>query len=98
MMHMKRKKHILTLAIFSGLLLTACQNQTNSIEDFESCITAGNPVMESFPEQCSNGTNSYTKDYTGAFCGGIAAFPCPAGFECLYDGNYPDAGGTCQKP
>ncbi|MBI4512016.1 MAG: hypothetical protein HY698_20460 [Deltaproteobacteria bacterium] len=32
------------------------------------------------------------------FCGGIAAFPCPSYLKCLYDGNYPDAGGTCVKP
>jgi hypothetical protein len=30
-----------------------------------------------------------------AFCGGIAAIQCPAGFECALDGSYPDAGGTC---
>jgi hypothetical protein len=29
------------------------------------------------------------------FCGGIAAIPCPAGFECKLDGSYPDAGGKC---
>lgn len=29
------------------------------------------------------------------FCGGIAAIPCPEGFVCQYDGDYPDAGGTC---
>lgn len=32
---------------------------------------------------------------TGAFCGGIAALPCPVGQMCLLDGSYPDAGGTC---
>lgn len=32
----------------------------------------------------------------GAFCGGIAAFPCAAGLECVLDGDYPDAGGRCE--
>lgn len=34
---------------------------------------------------------------TGQFCGGIApgAFPCPAGYSCKLDGDYPDAGGRC---
>lgn len=65
--------------------------------DFDSCVAAGNPVMESFPEQCSDGQHTYTKDYEGAFCGGIAAFRCPESFECVLDGDFPDAGGTCQK-
>ena len=29
------------------------------------------------------------------FCGGIAAIQCPDGQECILDGNFPDAGGTC---
>ncbi len=29
------------------------------------------------------------------FCGGIAGIECPEGKYCLYDGNYPDAGGRC---
>lgn len=32
----------------------------------------------------------------GAFCGGIAAFPCAAGLRCVLDGDYPDAGGRCE--
>ncbi len=32
----------------------------------------------------------------GEFCGGIAVFECEAGLTCVYDGNYPDAGGTCE--
>ena len=31
------------------------------------------------------------------FCGGIAGLPCPAGFTCKLDGEYPDAGGVCVK-
>ncbi|MFH0970935.1 MAG: hypothetical protein V1835_00045 [Candidatus Micrarchaeota archaeon] len=35
------------------------------------------------------------KVLNGAFCGGIAGFPCPSGYECRLDGSYPDAGGKC---
>ncbi len=35
-------------------------------------------------------------DPTGDFCGGIAAFQCPEGFDCVLMGNFPDAGGSCQ--
>lgn len=31
------------------------------------------------------------------FCGGIANIPCPQGFGCVLDGDYPDAGGICVK-
>lgn len=33
----------------------------------------------------------------GEFCGGIAGLPCPSGYKCILDGNYPDAGGKCVK-
>jgi len=33
----------------------------------------------------------------GKMCGGIAAFPCPTGYMCKLDGDYPDAGGKCVK-
>ncbi len=33
----------------------------------------------------------------GAFCGGLAGIACQAGYECKFDGNYPDAGGKCVK-
>ena len=36
-------------------------------------------------------------DAQGKFCGGIAGFPCPDGYTCKLEGNYPDAGGVCQK-
>jgi hypothetical protein len=34
---------------------------------------------------------------TTQFCGGIAAFGCPSGWECALDGDYPDAGGKCVR-
>lgn len=33
----------------------------------------------------------------GQFCGGFAGKICPAGFTCVFDGSYPDAGGKCVK-
>ncbi|MFA6035610.1 MAG: protease inhibitor I42 family protein [Candidatus Micrarchaeia archaeon] len=32
---------------------------------------------------------------TNPQCGGIAGFQCPAGYDCILDGTYPDAGGVC---
>lgn len=30
-------------------------------------------------------------------CGGIAAIPCPTGYQCVVTATYPDAMGTCKK-
>lgn len=30
-------------------------------------------------------------------CGGIAGEQCPSGYDCQYDGDYPDASGICIK-
>lgn len=38
-----------------------------------------------------------TLDTTSQFCGGVAGLTCPAGFECILEGNFPDAGGTCVR-
>ncbi len=32
------------------------------IDSFESCIAAGNPVMESYPRQCNDGTTTFTEE------------------------------------
>ena|SRR3989344_1091106 len=37
------------------------------------------------------------KKTEGAFCGGFAGTPCPNGYTCKLEGNYPDAGGVCIK-
>ena len=34
--------------IIALLILSACQ----SIDSFDDCVNAGNPVMESYPRQC----------------------------------------------
>ncbi|MDD5606206.1 MAG: Gmad2 immunoglobulin-like domain-containing protein [Patescibacteria group bacterium] len=35
---------------------------TSQVHDFRSCVEAGNPVMESYPRQCSDGVHTYTED------------------------------------
>ncbi len=42
-----------------------------------------------------DGKMIFEKYFEGTFCGGIAAFPCPTGYECILDGSFPDAGGKC---
>ena len=55
-------------------------------------------AWEYFTGLCGpNGTGQPALAQEGEFCGGIAAFRCASGLECDYDGNYPDAGGTCVR-
>lgn len=35
--------------------------QTKTISTFEECVAAGNPIMESYPEQCAAGGKTFTK-------------------------------------
>ena len=46
-------KKILFTFLFSGFLIAGCGNVTAVITNFDDCVKAGNPVMESYPRQCS---------------------------------------------
>jgi hypothetical protein len=72
------------------IVLSACSLVTlePKIIDFQSCVAAGNPVMESYPRQCrANGQNfveviknnlSASSDLTGNVYGQITTGPtCP---------------------
>jgi hypothetical protein len=43
---------LLILAGFVYFFYSQKQTTTQSISNFQECVAAGNPVMESFPEQC----------------------------------------------
>src|SRR3989338_3129073 len=52
------------LGLFGLLLLlvaVACEKQT-SITSFEACVAAGNPVMESYPRQCSADGQTFAQE------------------------------------
>ncbi|MBR9698851.1 hypothetical protein GOV09_00135 [Candidatus Woesearchaeota archaeon] len=49
------KKQILIFALF----LIGCQ--TTSVTNFEECLAAGNPAMESYPRQCRHGDQTFTE-------------------------------------
>ncbi|MDA1209386.1 MAG: hypothetical protein O2904_05145 [bacterium] len=53
--------------LYSLLLLTACLPTIDSkISSFEECADAGFSIMESYPEQCSDGVHSFTRDIGNA--------------------------------
>jgi len=41
-------------------MLAGCS--TVEVSDFDSCVKAGNPVMESFPRQCRDGDNLFVEE------------------------------------
>lgn len=56
---MKKLSIILLLTIL--VTLAAC-TQTKQISSFEECVAAGNPVMESYPRQCSANGQTFVED------------------------------------
>jgi len=71
-----------------------------TIRENDGTVTTSPIVLE--PEETSQSSASSSvigrvPGEEGAFCGGIAAFPCEAGLTCKLDGTYPDAGGVCVK-
>ena len=58
-------KRIIVFAILS-ISLTGCSlvSEIVSVTNFDECIATGNPAMESYPRQCSDGNNTFT-EYIG---------------------------------
>lgn len=54
----------LVVIIALGILLPILFSKERIVvTDFESCVLAGNPIMESYPEQCMHKGVTYTKVY-----------------------------------
>ena len=45
----------------TGLKIPDEQNTVDIVTDFETCISAGNPAMESYPRQCRHDGKTYTE-------------------------------------
>ncbi|MBU4536603.1 Gmad2 immunoglobulin-like domain-containing protein [Patescibacteria group bacterium] len=63
---------IFVILLFVGVLnLSNKEKQNNSndliVNDFNSCVEAGNPVMESYPRQCSNGEGHFVENIGNMF-------------------------------
>lgn len=54
---------ILVIGLVSGVGYYVYQEQNQTqISNFEECKAAGNPIMESYPEQCNANGRTFTKD------------------------------------
>jgi hypothetical protein len=58
------KKSILLISILVlTIFINACTNEKiNEITNFEECVNAGNPIMESYPRQCVANGVTFTED------------------------------------
>jgi hypothetical protein len=59
----------ITVALFTIVLLSACTpntqtepEETPKVTNFQECVAAGNPVMESYPRQCRHDGQLFVED------------------------------------
>jgi len=57
-------KHTILILL---LLCIACQPQTQEVNSFDECAAAGNPVMESYPRQCTANGQTFTENVAPQF-------------------------------
>lgn len=73
-----KKNYFLPFALLALLALSACAPITKpitpTVTNFDECVAAGNPVMESYPRQCAHEGLTYTEV--------IATPPTPPTTEC----------------
>jgi hypothetical protein len=50
---------VIILLLIAGTVAWRLISDNNSIGSFDECAAAGNPVMESYPEQCSTNGHTY---------------------------------------
>ena len=87
------------------LLLSACSTPTTSqITNFEECVAAGNPIMESYPRQCKDGDQTFVEEVSpnsnenisGTLPAGWLTYENKKnGFEFLYPPNWQPGAESC---
>lgn len=50
---------IVLLVVVAGLVIYKIKNKPINVHDFDSCAAAGNPILETYPEQCTHQGQSY---------------------------------------
>lgn len=50
------------IPLFGLLILLAACTSTTPITSFDDCVTAGNPIMESYPRQCSANGQTFVEE------------------------------------
>ncbi len=73
------------ISLSFGILLCGCSLTAPKIivQDFDSCVAAGNPIMESFPEKCAHEGNTYVNQSQKEILSDILEIPenCSSWFD-----------------
>lgn len=56
---------IITIIGFGVLWKTTKKEAPTIVTNFEECVSAGNPVMESYPRQCKDSDQTFVEDISG---------------------------------
>jgi hypothetical protein len=70
------KLYIAVVLLICIVLISGCSSQ--KITNFEECVNAGNPVMESYPRQCKADGNTFVEKIDIVVCTQDAK-ECPDG-------------------
>ncbi|MBD3259126.1 hypothetical protein GF371_00685 [Candidatus Woesearchaeota archaeon] len=84
-------KYIAILLMLVSLLVIGCaiEEPMQPISNFEECAAAGNPVMESYPRQCSAGGRTFVEEVK------LAEETCYDDCPCGLEGAWCDARQKC---
>ena len=91
-------KKSLAIAAVAAALLAACDSSAPATGS--GSVASRAAVSSSSRAMSGSAVSSVAarpRAKEGEACGGIAGIQCDPGLICLYDGAYPDAGGTCSK-
>ncbi len=53
---------LIVAIVAAGLMMSKKTDVNINVTDFESCVKAGNPVMESYPPQCRSGGQTFVEE------------------------------------
>jgi hypothetical protein len=78
-------KYFILILVVVSVLIAGCTVEGPVITNFEECIAAGNPAMESYPRQCRANDQTFVEELEedcGCVCGPEDSW-CEAKQECL---------------
>jgi hypothetical protein len=87
---------VIVVVFAFGVIILNSNHEEVIVNDFESCVSAGNPVMESFPRQCRDGVTNrfYVEDTTWENDGIRLAIVKETGEYACFGCNTAESGGV----
>lgn len=92
--YLARDNQVFTLSWYDNDSANRARNRRYYLEFVQSFAISDESSATTTTSTTNDAGDVFAKE--GEFCGGIAAIQCGIDLECKLDGDYPDAGGTCQ--